>query len=454
MRNLVTKRVATWCFLALAVPAVVAAAPAADAPGSLTLDAAVRLALENNRSLETARLQVEKATEELLADKTRRLPSFKSTVSASQLLTPVTFSFPEGAFGTFPGTGPIPSKDTNISTPRRINVFVNSQVSQPLTQLFRINLGIANAAVTRDVNREQLRDQELALANSVKRVYFGILQAQSALNASDEAIALYRELDRTLTVRVAQKVSLRSDALDVQTRLAQEELTRLTTADTLASQKEQLNQLLGRDIRTEFEVEPVTEASSFEVDLAAAERRALDERPDVKQARLKVAQADLDRRAKRTERIPDVGLVASYVSNFNMDVMPQNMAMAGVQVSWEPFDWGRKGRELAAKSQVVNQARLALHETEDRVILDVNARFRKLQENRALLKVAAMAQASAREKVRVKSNQFQAESALIADVLHARADLATSNDQYQQALLAFWTAKADFERAVGEDVIR
>jgi outer membrane protein TolC len=66
-------------------------------------------------------------------------------------------------------------------------------------------------------------------------------------------VALYRELDRTLQVRVAQKVALRSDALDVQFRLAQEELSRTTQQNALWSQKEQLNQLLGRDLRAEFE---------------------------------------------------------------------------------------------------------------------------------------------------------------------------------------------------------
>ena len=34
-----------------------------------------------------------------------------------------------------------------------------------------------------------------------------------------------------------------------------------------------------------------------------------------------------------------------------------------------------------------------------------------------------------------------------------RAELAGSDDRYQQALLAFWTAKADFENAIGEEVI-
>jgi len=42
---------------------------------------------------------------------------------------------------------------------------------------------------------------------------------------------------------------------------------------------------------------------------------------------------------------------------------------------------------------------------------------------------------------------------LLGDVLQLRAEQANSDDQYQQALLAFWTAKADFENAIGEEVI-
>jgi hypothetical protein len=38
-------------------------------------------------------------------------------------------------------------------------------------------------------------------------------------------------------------------------------------------------------------------------------------------------------------------------------------------------------------------------------------------------------------------------------VLTLRAELAGADDDYQQARLAFWTAKVDFEQAVGEDVI-
>ena len=124
-----------------------------------------------------------------------------------------------------------------------------------------------------------------------------------------------------------------------------------------------------------------------------------------------------------------------------------------MRVSWEPFDWGRRGREAASKSRVVDQAKLALREAEDQTILDVNSRFRTLAEKRTLLNVAQMAQSVAREKLRVRTSQYKVQAALLSDVLQLRTELAAADDRYQQALLAFWTAKADFEQAIGEDVI-
>jgi outer membrane protein TolC len=442
--------------IACAVLALLPAAVAAQrlpAAASLSLDAAIDTAVANNRQLLAARLNVDKADADLAVARTRRLPAFEAQATASQLLSPVEFAFPAGAFGTFPATGPIPSTDTTVTLARRPTLYFSSQVAQPLTQLVRIGLGIRAAATGRDLEREKTRAQQLALVNAVKRQYFAILQTQSALEARAEAIALYRELDRTLAVRLAQKVALRGDALDVQFRLAQEELAATTSRNALATQKEQLNQLLGRDVGTPFEIEPAAAISLFDVDVEAAQRRALAARPDVIQARLTLERAELDRRITRAERIPDVSLALSYTSNLNVDVLPRHMAAAGVKVTWEPFDWGRRNHEAAAKAHTVVQARLALRDAEDKAVLDVNSRFRTLAEKRALLLVAQMAQATSREKLRVKTNHFQIEAALLPDVLQLRADLAAKDDGYQQALVAFWTAKADFDLAVGEDVI-
>jgi outer membrane protein len=448
------RRVETCCFVLMLLPKLAAAQSSPVALSErLTLDTAIRLALDNNRQVQSALLQVQKAEQDIAVARTRRMPIFEVEGQASQLLTPVHFPFSQGAFGDYPGVGPIPATDTEVTVPRQLTYFLSSQVSQPITQLFRIGLGIESAVATHAIEQERVHAQRLSVVNSVKRLYFAILQTESAAEATQQAIALYRELDRTLEVRVAQKVALRAESLDVRFRLAQELLILTTRQNALLSQKEQLNQLLGRDVRTEFIVEPVASLSVAEIDLAAARARALEARPDVREARLKVEQTELDRRLTKADRIPDLSVAVSYNSYFNLDVMPTNLASAGLLLKWEPFDWGRKGKQLAAKSYGVEQARLAVREAEDRVVVDVNTRFRTLAEKRALLNVAQMAQAASREKLRVKTNQYQVQAALLPDVLQLRAEQADSDDRYQQALLAFWTAKADFENALGEEVI-
>ena len=63
-----------------------------------------------------------------------------------------------------------------------------------------------------------------------------------------------------------------------------------------------------------------------------------------------------------------------------------------------------------------------------------------------------MAQSTMREKLRVKTNQFQLQAVLLPDVMQVRAELADADDRYQQTLLEFWIAKADYELALGEEV--
>jgi len=81
--------------------------------------------------------------------------------------------------------------------------------------------------------------------------------------------------------------------------------------------------------------------------------------------------------------------------------------------------------------------------------VDVSARLRKLRQARALVEVTHLAQETEKEKLRVVTNQYPLKAALLKDVLQEQAAVADADNQYQQALLAFWIAKADFERALG-----
>src|SRR4030095_15091175 len=119
--------------------------------------------------------------------------------------------------------------------------------------------------------------------------------------------------DRVTGEYVLQQVALKSQGLEVTTRLAKAEDGALTLRNALSSQKEPLNQLLGRAIATEFQVDPIPEITPYETDLAVAHARALGQRPEVRESRLKLKHAELDRRTKKSEFIPDLTLFSRYI---------------------------------------------------------------------------------------------------------------------------------------------
>ena len=420
----------------------------------LTLDKAIDQALLNNRSAKNARLETEKADDRTAAARTHMLPQFKLNAGVTKPLTTFDTTFEKGVFGTTP-SGPIPNEDTIITSSTHPNAAIVGQLSQPLSQLHRIKLQIKQQEMSGEISRAQLSTTEQALVNEVKRAYYAILQSQGAAQAAEANIKLYRELDRVTGEYVIQQAVLKTEHMDVQTRLAKAEYEVMTIQNQLIGQKEQLNHLLGRDIRTEFAVssgEETALAVMRETDLIAARERALANRPEIREAKLRVEQARLDKRIKKSEFIPDVSLTVNYATTFSYsNFVPRSLSGVGVTVEWEVFDWGRKKNEVKDREKSITQANNSLLDTESQVLLEVNSRFRQMQENRQLLKVAKLAQTQARANVQLVTYKYRLDAVLLKDVLQAQTVLANSDYDYQKALLAFWTAKADFEKAIGED---
>lgn len=426
-----------------------------DNAGTLTLDQAIQIALKSNREAKNARLEIDKANDKLDAYRTRRLPSFKVSSLVSQPLSSFDTTFEKGIFGTYEGIGSVPNENTVITSSTNTTGLLISQVTQPLTQLRRIGLQIKHQELGVQISETQLRAKEQALVNEVKRAYYAILQTEGAARAAEESVKLYRELDRVTGEYVTQQVALKTDLMDVQTRVAKAEYEVLTLTNALTAQKEQLNHLLGRDVRTEFNLYDAVEtaqATMRETNLVEARKRALEQRPEIREARLRFQQATLDRRAKKSEFIPDVSLTFNHVATLNYsNFVPRSVTGVGVQVEWEVFDWGRKKNEVAEKTRAVTQADNNLAETQSLVLMEVNAKFRTLQESCQLIRIAKLAQSTARANVQIAAYKYRLDAVLFKDVLQAQTTLANTNYDYQKALLSFWTAKADFEKAIGED---
>ena len=417
----------------------------------LTLDEAVNLALQRNRSIGKSVLEAKEYNDEIAAARTKRWVKFQVSSTTGIMLMQPTLRFDRGAFGDYAGLGPIPATSTTVSSPRKLTAILSSEAALPLTQQYRIGLGIRQLQLQQTAAWEQSRATRQTVAKQVRQAYYSILQSQSSLDAVEHTLALLRELSSQTAKYVKTGSALEKDLLEVEARLAQQVYEQEALRGPLETQREQFNSLLGRPIDTPFRVAPAIEAS-WVPDLAGARDLAVERRPELRQAKLKVEVAELERKKKRSEFIPDVSLSVSYASAFNMSsAMPRNLAIAGFQTSFEPFDWGRKRSEVAQREKQLEEARLEAREWEDKVRIEVGSAHRKMREAGALLVASRAAQENAKETVRVTAARYRLDASLVKDVLESQSGLADANDRTQKAMLAYWSARADFELAMGEE---
>lgn len=416
----------------------------------LTLDQAVKLALDHNRQILNARLEVEKSARQIEASRRHFFPAIDFKLTESYLLTPSDYVFKQGVFGTYAGTGPIPAEDTKISSSKGWNTFLSTTIAQPLSQLYRLGLGVDSLKLGQSIAQEKLRAQRHSVVTEVKRHYYGIIQAQNALKAMEELIGAQRELERIINDQADRRVVLESDLLETKARLAKAEYEALAIRNTLSLGRQQLNGLLGRDLDKEFMVNPVPPPVDLHVEVMAAKARAAEQRPEVKEARLKRRQAENEIRIKKAEYLPDLSLVFNYLTPFDSDFLPKNVATIGLQLSWDIFDWGRKNQELAERNRTLDQARNEVEETEKAITLEVQNRFNKLREAELLIKATRLAKEAGQEKLRTTLNRFRVQAALLQEVLQVQAALAEAVHQHQNAMISFWTARAELEKAIGD----
>ena len=413
-------------------------APAGDLQ-DLALSQAIAEAQQNNRLIKISDQGVLYANDAILAARTQRYPQFNVQLIGSYLPTAITIEIPKGALGSVGGSNiPNPSENSVITTNPKFSGLAFIQVVQPLSKLYDVHLNV-----------ELLSGDPEDIYKTDRKVLS--LQTQSALDAAEENAKALREVDRTTEQYVKEKTALQYQSTGVKVQLAQAELQIVTLQDTLQTQKENLNNLMGRDIRTDFRLNSVPDELPEEQNLESARQVALENRTEIRQAQFKIDQAVFSRRLQKAQYIPEISGHYMYFSPFSITGFPQNVNSIGFSLKWDVFDWGYKRHLLDEKQRTIEESRLNLTETQSQVIIDLDNRFRKLREARAQVKVAQLAQQAEKEKLQVVLEQYKQKAALLGALQTEQANFAQAAAQYQQALSNFWTARSEFEKSLGED---
>jgi outer membrane protein TolC len=417
----------------------------------LTLEEALLLARSNNRDLKQFGLDVGKQREAVGEAKTHLYPRFDTSVLAAQLLAPLDFTINKGQFGTFPGTGPIPGSNTDLHTPARPIAIASVTATQPLTQLIRIRLFVADQRLKVDAAQLSFDQRQQKLADDVRQSYYQVLQSQIQYESQQSVVKYLEELLQLTGRRFDQQAALKADRLSVKAELAKAMYQLTTIDDTLADSKDCLNHLLGRSVQTEFSVEPAPATFPEQENLSVARAMALEHRPEMKLAANRVRQAALSTKSEKSHYIPDIAIQASYFSPANINFLPQNIGSIGALLTWQPWDWGEKRHKVRQAALAEQQAELSVEDTREQILLEVNSNFRHLREARAHLAVTEAIRDAETEKMRNQKEAYSQQTILLSDLLKQQSSLADAEGQYHRAVLAYWSARADFQKSLGEE---
>ncbi len=428
---------------------LLAAHPASAETKHLTLPEAVSLALERNTALKIARFKVDEKGKKVASTSADYFPHLSNDSRFLGISDPQLVTIPAGSLGTVPNLGPFPIEDVSIKQSSSTLFVSSTTLSQPLTQLFKIHDATEVARSDKKVSEAEAKRAENDVILAVHQLYYGLLAARKQKEAAEAGVSAARESKREAENAVRARNLLDVAVTETRAALLQNRQSLLTAENRIEDLNAELNELLGLPLDTELELSdpglPTESVENREQYLQAA----YSLNPEIEAAKASVAKARNGVRAAYDEYIPEVSLFASHAYQNGAPFVENNVGTFGLMMSWNIFDWGKRRAVVGEREALLSQARANLRRTNDRVTVELEKAYRKVERTRSMMDVAREVLALQQERLRLVSDQLKASTANYAKYGEAAAAVKKAESDELQARLGYELAIAELDRIAG-----
>lgn len=445
---------------------------AAETDGALSLADCQRMALENNRSLQSARFDLKMADEDARIAFTKYFPSVQAGVTgfigAKDLmrttmdLTSIGESYGpmlmQMGFGEMLMNMP-PQNDVSMM---KKGVVANIVAMQPVYAGGQITTGNKLAALQQEVRRLQITMSEKNIAQSVAEYYWQIVSLRgniSTLDAVDEQLNAIHTLTENY---VKAGLINRNDLLTVELKQQETASARLQVTNAIELLRLVLAQLCGADVET---FQP--DCASFDaakVDLKAPDSyfvspaEAVLNREELELAAKNVDAQALQVKMERGKYLPTVAVGAaglyqgidmgdmSVKNGGNMYNMSTGNLVGLATVSVPISDWWG-GKHAIRKAQLAQQqAENDRADAQERLQIDILSSWNNLTEAYAQIEIARKSVASATENLRLNREQYGAGTTPISDLLDAVTLYTKAGNDYSSSVATYQIRVSEYLR--------
>ena len=486
---------------------VLGVAPAsAQAPEvrRLTVDDAVRLALENNLGVRAARIDPQIQDLGVAQARAAWYPTLRSTLQSASTDSPSN-SFLSGAetkisddrlntnvgveqtlpWGGRYNVGWDSSRSTTTNIFSNFSPQVRSSLAltytQPLLRGFSIDTSRQQVLLS-EKNREiadvTLRQAMAVTARAVRRAYWDLAFAVAALDVQRQSLELARESLRNTRARIEIGTAPPVDEIEGEAEVALREEAVILGEAQIATTEDALRALVYDPSSPDFwtlRIEPA-ELPPFtprRIDVDAATRAALDQRSDIQQSRKTLEAADINLRFFRNETLPDVTASFDYGltglggtqflrgAGFPGPIVGQNQRSFGTVLgdlftndfpSWTAsltisYPVGPTPQEVnVARARLqYTQQQTQLRDAEVQVMAQVREAGRQVLTNQRRVETTAVSRQLAERRLEAEERKLAAGTSTSFFVFQAQRDLAQARNNEVRAILDYQRSIVDFE---------
>lgn len=427
------------------------AALAAQEKMMLTVDDAVRIGLENSKSLHASSMSVEAAEARSANVGTQRLPQIKFGGSYTRLS-----DIPAASIGPFPPVLPAP---VTLSPSLVENYNLRLSFSQPLFTGFRIQ-SAADAAdhASKAVGADLARDRA-QLVYDITAAYWNLYKSNEFKKVIDENVSQMKAHLADVRSLFAQGIVTKNEVLKVEVQLSNARLLQLDAGNNVRLATITLNNTIGTPLTNDITLEGGIPEGSRGYGGGPDSLIALsyERRPELAGIEERVRAGEDNVTAARSGWFPQVYLSGNYYyARPNSRIFPavdlfKDTWDVSVSVSLDLWNWGSTIHQTDEAQAQLSQARDYQGELRDGIALEVTQAYLNFGQSKERIGVARQGVDEAEENYRITNEKFKAGLALNSDLLDAEVALLQAKWNSIQALVDQELADARLRKAIGEE---
>lgn len=428
---------------------VLGSVPGGAQDPSMSLNDAVRLALEKNKSIEASGAASKAAEMRVSEARSGRLPKLNYSESWTRSDNPV---FVFGSLLTQHQFGTQNFEIGPLNNPDFLNNFQTQLTAdQTLYDAGQTKHAVRSAELTKDISSEEGRRTQMQVIAAVVRAYYDSLLSADQLRVTSQAIrSAEADLERAQAIRSAG-MSTDVDTLSIRAHLAavrEQQIRRQADVDVAQAA---LNDAIGLALDTPHTLtSPLIPLESSAGSLADQANNAVAERPEARQARLATSLAETQAARARSSLLPQVTVHAAYEADRQRFVTRGgDNWLVSVGLRWNLFNGFGDKATIDESKFVLQRSSADEARTSSAIRLQVHRAYADLHAATQRIGVAQASVAEAEESLRITQNRYEAGISNVTDLLRTETTVLEARTRQLAAVRDQRIAAAMLELAAG-----